>query len=79
MSKAVDAAASPRHQAWGVMGIGVLLILVVQFSNPLGDSPDSGLVDLGPTGTKRLLEGFGLCFVLAGLWLLLRKRGGGAG
>jgi hypothetical protein len=59
----------------GLLGIGVLLLGLAWCTDPLGASPDSGLVDLGPTGTRWLLAGLGGCFLLGGAWPFRKPRG----
>jgi hypothetical protein len=58
---------------WGLLGIGLLLLVIAIFSAPIGASPDSGVVDLGSTGTKWLLGGLGAAFLLSGFWVHFKK------
>jgi len=58
----------------GLFGTGGLLILVALFLDPIGSSPDSGIIDLGPTGTRKLLLVFGLIFVVSGFGALIKSK-----
>jgi small multidrug resistance pump len=33
---------------WGLLGIGGLLLIIAMFTDPVGSSPDSGILALGP-------------------------------
>lgn len=59
--------------AWSLIAIGVLLLAIAIFFDPIGPSPDSGIVDLGAIGTKWLVGCLGGVFVAGGGWGLLRK------
>jgi hypothetical protein len=60
---------------WGLSGIGGLLLVIAVFLDPTGASPDSGLVDLGPAGTRWLLGGLGGALLLGSAWGQLKSRG----
>jgi hypothetical protein len=60
---------------WGLSGIGGLLLVIAIFLDPTGASPDSGLVDLGPAGTRWLLGGLGAALFLGSAWGHLKSRG----
>jgi hypothetical protein len=64
----------PARVDWGVVAVGGVLMLVAALDNPIGADPDTGIVDLGPVGTRWLLGGGGLGLVLTGLYR--RWRGG---
>jgi hypothetical protein len=51
----------------GLLAIGVLLLVIAIFLDPIGSSPDSGMFYLGPTATRWLLGLLGGAFLLAGL------------
>jgi hypothetical protein len=59
---------------WFLLGIGLLLIGIALFLDPIGSSPRTGLFDLGIVGTKWLLGIFGLIFFVPGIIGLLKKR-----
>jgi hypothetical protein len=59
---------------WGLLGIGLLLLFLAIFGDPIGSSPDSGVVDLGPTGTRWLLGGLGGVLVLGGAWVQFKPK-----
>lgn len=58
----------------GLAGIGVLLLAIAAFVDPIGSSPDTGVLDLGVNGTKRLLGVFGVFFIAAGIAALVKAR-----
>ena len=62
---------------WGLFGIGLLLLVIAIFLDPIGSSPDSGVVDLGPAGTKLLLGGVGAALLLGGTWVNLKNKSSG--
>jgi predicted phage tail protein len=73
---------TPKNQQetiamWGLFGIGLLLIVIAIFTNPVGPSPDSGIVDLGVSGTRWLLGSLGGAFVLGGIWTFFRSKSSG--
>jgi hypothetical protein len=59
---------------YGVFGVGALLVVIAVFVDPVGPSPDSGVFDLGPIGTKWLLGVLGGSMVLGGSWLYVREK-----
>jgi hypothetical protein len=59
----------------GLFGMGILLIFIALFVDPMGSSPDTGLIDLGSAGAKRLFLILGLGFVGCGLGVLIKARG----
>ncbi|MEO6688147.1 MAG: hypothetical protein ABIN56_03465 [Dokdonella sp.] len=64
-----------KHESitlWGLLGIGVLLLVVAIFLDPFGPSPDSGLVDLSPTGTRWILGGCGAGFLFGAAWTFFK-------
>jgi hypothetical protein len=63
-----------RVATWGLFGIGLLLLGIAIFLDPIGVAPDSGLFDLGGTGTKWLLGGLGSAFILGGVWTVVQKK-----
>jgi hypothetical protein len=69
------------HEAkamWGLLAIGLLCLVIAIFQDPLGSTPDSGEIDLGPTGTRWLLGAFGSAFLIAGAWVHFKKRSSGS-
>ena len=58
----------------GLFGIGTLLLTIAVFVDPIGSSPDTGVLDLGVSGTKWLLGAFGFFFIAGGIVALLRAR-----
>jgi predicted phage tail protein len=58
----------------GLLGIGALLLAVAAFVDPVGSSPDTGVLDLGSSGTKWLLGAFGVFFIAAGIRALVKPR-----
>ena len=63
---------------WGLFGIGLLLIVIAVFTDPIGPSPDTGIVDLGVSGTRWLLGFLGGTFVLGGVWTCFRGKSSGS-
>lgn len=59
---------------WSLIAIGLMLLVIAIFLDPVGSSPDSGIVDLGSVGTRWLLGGLGGVFVLGGAWGFFKKR-----
>jgi hypothetical protein len=56
------------------VGVGLVVLVVGVWFDPIGSDPESGLVQLGVTGTKWLLGAFGGFFLLVGLWAFLRRK-----
>jgi hypothetical protein len=50
--------------------MGCLLLASAVFLDPLGSAPDSGVMDLGQTGTRWLLGALGGAIVASGIWKL---------
>jgi hypothetical protein len=63
---------------WGLYGMGLLLLFIAIFLDPIGSSPDSGVVDLGPTGTRWLLGGIGGAFLMGGVWAHFKNKSFGS-
>jgi hypothetical protein len=63
-----------RVATWGLLGIGLLLLGIAIFLDPIGVAPDSGLFDLGSTGTRWLLGSLGCAFILRGVWTVIQKK-----
>jgi hypothetical protein len=59
---------------WGLYAIAFLLLAIATFLDPIGTSPDSGVFDLGVTGTKWLLGGLGWGFLVGGLWSSFKRK-----
>lgn len=59
---------------WGALGVGALLITIAVFTDPMGASPDTGVIDLGSMGTRWLLGILGGAMVLGGIWLSVREK-----
>lgn len=59
---------------WGVLGIGGLLLIIAIFTDPVGSSPDSGILALGPTGTRWLLGCLGGAMLVGGAWTYVREK-----
>jgi len=57
-----------------LLGIALMFIGLGVFTDPIGPDPDSGLIDLGTNGTKILLVGFGVSFLLGGAWVIFQRR-----
>lgn len=61
--------------SWSAIGIAALLLIIAFPFDPIGgSSPDSGLIDFGPTGTKWLLGSLGAIFLVAGIWSLIKIK-----
>lgn len=58
---------------WALLGIGVLLLLIAIFTDPVGNSPTWGIA-IGVPATKILLGILGLFFLVAGVLNLVKKR-----
>jgi hypothetical protein len=59
--------------AWGALGVGLVVLVVGVFFDPIGSDPDSGLVQLGVTGTRWLLGAFGVFFLVVGGWAFSKR------
>jgi predicted phage tail protein len=57
-----------------LFGLAGLLLCIAIFMDPIGSSPDTGMIDLGSSGTKWLLGGLGAAFALGGVWSLLKNK-----
>jgi len=53
---------------FGLFALGLVLLLVALVFDPVGTSPDSGVIDLGPSGTRWLLGGLGGSALVAVAW-----------
>ena len=51
---------------WALIGIGLMLLFIAINIDPIGRSPDSGIIDLGVSGTRWLLGVFGAVFAFGG-------------
>jgi len=58
----------------GLIAIGLLLVVIASFFDPVGESPDTGVFDLGTVGSKWLLGLLGIAFLLSGMWSFLKNR-----
>jgi hypothetical protein len=63
-----------KIEALGLIGVGFILLAIALFFDPIGQSPDSGVLDLGSTGSKWLLGTFGVIFVAGGVWSLIKAK-----
>jgi hypothetical protein len=63
-----------KIEALDLIGVGFILLAIALFFDPIGQSPDSGVLDLGSTGSKWLLGMFGLIFLTGGIWSLIKAR-----
>jgi uncharacterized membrane protein HdeD (DUF308 family) len=72
----MDAPTNRAKNAEGIalLGIGALLLALAAFVDPMGSSPDTGVIDLGSRGTKWLLGAFGVLFIAAGIRALVKPR-----
>ena len=57
---------------WALLGIGVLILFIAIFTDPVGDSPTWGIA-IGVPATKMLLGIFGLFFLVAGIIGFIKK------
>jgi len=48
-----------RYARWGLFFVAGLLLVIAIFFDPVGPSPESGLLEPGPLGTRLLLGGLG--------------------
>jgi hypothetical protein len=60
----------------GAIGVGLEILVIGLFFDPIGSSPDTGAINLGVTGTKLLLDAFGIFFLLVGIWGIIKSRNG---
>ncbi len=67
-----------KHQEavakWSLFMIGVLLLVIAIFTDPVGSSPDSGIIDLGSTGIRWLLGSLGGLILIGGAWKYINER-----
>jgi len=60
--------------SWCIFLIGALLIFIAIFLDPIGPSPESGIIDLATVGTKRLLGSIGSVCMLIGIVAFIKNR-----
>lgn len=70
---------TPKHakttEVIGLFGIGLLLLAIAAWFDPIGSNPDTGIIDLSPDGARLLLAAFGVFFLIGGiLRLVWHKR-----
>lgn len=65
---------SKRNEVLGLVTLGTFLIMLALLIDPIGASPDTGLIDLGPVGTKVLLILPGLLLLVVGLFRSVKAR-----
>ncbi|MEO8671161.1 MAG: hypothetical protein ABI411_07580 [Tahibacter sp.] len=58
----------------GLLGIGGLLLVLAAMIDPIGSSPDTGVLDLGSGGTRWLLGVCGALFAAAGVVSFLKAK-----
>ena len=58
----------------GLIGMGGVLLVIAIFYDPIGASPDSGVIELGPVGTRWLLGVLGSTFWIGGAWVMFKTR-----
>lgn len=59
----------------GVFAVGGLLLFIAIFiTDPIGPSPDTGIIDLGPVGVRWLLGCLGGAMWAGGIWVIIRKK-----
>ena len=63
-----------KIEIFGLIGIGLVLLAIALFFDPIGQSPDSGVLDLGSTGSKWLLGTFGVVFLVGGIWSFIKAK-----
>lgn len=63
-----------KIEVLGLIGIGFMLLTIALFFDPIGQSPESGVLDLGSMGSKWLLGTFGLIFLVGGVWSLIKAK-----
>ncbi|MBX7228728.1 MAG: hypothetical protein K1X48_03860 [Burkholderiaceae bacterium] len=57
-----------------LLGIGLLLLFIAIFLDPIGSFPDSGMFDLGKNGTRWLLASLGAVLLVGGGWIYFNKK-----
>lgn len=62
---------NPPRDGWMAIALGIFIILLVQYIDPLGSNPDTGLFHLEASGTRKLFEFMGVFFIAIGLWLFV--------
>jgi hypothetical protein len=60
--------------SWGAIGVGLLLLVIGLFLDPIGSDPDTGIFDLGVTGTKLLIGAFGMLLLIVGIRDLFKSK-----
>ncbi|HND00326.1 MAG TPA: hypothetical protein PKW90_29640, partial [Myxococcota bacterium] len=58
---------APTSSSWIVLALGAFFLVLAVVVDPIGASPDSGLLDLGRTGTRGLIGLFGGVLLVGGL------------
>ena len=68
--------ASQEHVVakFGLLAVGLVLLLVALVFDPVGTSPDSGVIDLGPSATRWLLGGLGGGALVAAAWAHFSRK-----
>ncbi len=61
-----------RAAAFGLLGLGALMLAMALTLDPVGHDPDSGVIHLSPVQARQGLGAFGLAFLAAGAWSLRR-------
>ena len=62
---------NPPRDGWFAIALGIFVILLVQYIDPVGSNPDTGLFHLGASGTRKPIEFMGVFFIAIGLWLFV--------
>ena len=65
---------SHRIATFSLLAIGLLMLVIAWFFDPIGQDPDTGVVDLTPTQARWLLGVAGGLFVAAGAWSWRKAR-----
>ena len=59
---------------WSSLGVGVVFLSLAIFFDPIGSTPETGVIDLGTTGTKVLLGAFGVFFIAGAAWVFIKNK-----
>jgi len=62
---------NPPRDGWFAIALGIFIILLVQYIDPVGSNPDTGWFQLGSSGTRKLIEFMGVFFIAVGLWVFV--------
>ena len=64
-----------RAEMIGLVSVGLLMLGLALFFDPIGDDPETGVIELSKTQAKWLLGTFGASFIFGAIVVHFRSRG----